>query len=251
MERINPTEMYRTKGTPNSVVLLVDRSSSMDGEQLRIAHKFVQQTRAIIPQIRVLVFWANVVDVTGCKDPYDKAPGRGRWKSGGSYTNCTYLAGALSEARRYRPERTIVISDGGVADRSAALRQAWWLSGTIDAYYCPSTWDSRSTMEELARVGKGEMLHGPLEKALPRALHVIRGRDIRVEHREPEFVRQGQPVSQAVRTSQTTVRVVPGGTVRLTAQQALPAPQRTPATFQIEHKPEIPVAPVKKKSWIW
>jgi hypothetical protein len=89
------------------------------------------------------------------------SPPMGRHKSGGSYCNSTYLGYCLDQVAALKPAKTIVLSDGGVADMKRALRAADEMSGDIEAYFCRasnSEWEDEGFMRELARRGGGRFV---------------------------------------------------------------------------------------------
>jgi hypothetical protein len=157
MFRSAQREMDRREGTATAV-LLADRSTSMSTYALGRIEDVIPHFRAAIPGLRVFGFHADLREAVAPSRTLDTWPSNGRSKNGGRYTNCTYLGVCLREIARLQPYKTIVISDGGVADKRLALKVADEMTGEIDTYYCASwnhEWQDRAFMEQLARRGRG------------------------------------------------------------------------------------------------
>jgi hypothetical protein len=143
------------------VVLVADRSTSMGDRDLSETEVALPRFFNEIPGLRSFAFHADLVEVSPGSGPNSLAggdrPARGPQEPG-LYTNCTYLGLALQRVAQLRPAKTIVISDGGLADKRRALRAAANMPGEIDAFFCFAReieWQGRRFMEELARRGRG------------------------------------------------------------------------------------------------
>lgn len=198
-----PKAMQRKPGTLGVVALLADRSTSMAPYMLGETDKALPAFRKAIPGLRVFAFHADLAEVSNGGDLYSASPARGRHKRYGSYTNSTYLGICLEQIARLKPAKTIVISDGGIADMRRALSVADYMTGDIDAYFCASTWQDRGFMEDLARRGGGRFLDfnpdlTDIRAELRRSLSVHITPHITVEHRPPEWRYSGQAVQQRI-----------------------------------------------------
>ncbi len=130
----------------NAIVVLCDCSGSMDDgiggldlskfEHLKIALEDILQTW---PQIKLVAFSSLAKEVKGPKNL--PPPGGG-----------TDLARALLFAAKWRPRKTIVISDGMPDHEGAALAAAQGLTGAIDTIYCGP--DEHPAVEFLRRLSR-------------------------------------------------------------------------------------------------
>jgi hypothetical protein len=141
------------------VVVLADQSTSM-GRDLSETEVALPRFFNEIPGLRAFAFHADLVEVSPGSGPNSLTEvivPRGVHKGLGFYTNCTYLGLALQRVAQLRPAKTIVISDGGLADKRRALRAAANMPGEIDAFCFAREieWQDRRFMEELARRGRG------------------------------------------------------------------------------------------------
>jgi len=176
--------MERRPGTPGRIIILVDATPSVSPvNKARIC----KEADAILSRERGARLWAfgtAVVDITsdpsaikrpiwdcfpGATDGYDWRKSRG--------VEGTYLGRALAAAAQVNPERTVILCDGGTADKAHAFRVADSMTGVIDAFYLHprreeydlehhfisandlwrhySRGADRSVMQELARRGGG------------------------------------------------------------------------------------------------
>lgn len=119
----------RTERASDVTVVLADCSGSMfesigalqmtKYDHLQVALKDVLRFH---PGIRVVAFNSGVQEVKGGLLPMPV---------GG-----TDLAGALKHAARWKPKKTIIISDGIPDNEPAAVREADRMTGMIDTIYC-------------------------------------------------------------------------------------------------------------------
>lgn len=188
--------MERRAGNPETIVFLADKSSSMycaEYSQFVAIQETIDRYRAAFPTMRTYAFYANVIETTNGRLE-TAAPSAGFTKSLGRYTNCTYLSPALAIAERLSPCRTIVVSDGGIvpSDMAKAMRIADRMTGSIDAYFCPSDWADAQFMGELARRGRGELVwchqETTVRQHLTRTFEVLTGPMLQREHMQPEYV---------------------------------------------------------------
>lgn len=196
-------EMHREKGS-GTVVLLADRSTSMNSAAFQEMDRQIPAFAQAIPGLRVFAFHADMVEVTqGINNTH---PSRGHSKTGGGYTNCTYLGEALERIARLKPSKTIVLSDGGIVDQKRALQAADAMTGDIDCYFCNAintAWEDETFMHELARRGRGNVVHfvpyvSDARRELKRSVQVYIRPIITVERRAPEYHYSGEPVRQRI-----------------------------------------------------
>ena len=156
------TTMERNPGTPGVYVLLADRSTSMNYQVTDRFSEVIPEFRRAIPGLRVFGFHADLAEIhPGEPNLALSMPARGTHKTNGGYCNSTYLGYCLEKIARLKPSRTIVISDGGVADMTRALKAADDITGDIEAYFCPSwriEWQDEGFMRDLARRGRGRFI---------------------------------------------------------------------------------------------
>lgn len=190
---LTPKAMERRPGTPGVVVVLVDVTGSISPvNKQRIGAEVLKITQNM-PSARVLAFGTSVMDIThdpsevtrhtlwGCFEGANWGNEKDFWRSKGN--EGTYAGKALAAAAALNPERTMVLSDGGAADRGLMLRTADQMTGQIDAYYChpvrgefllenhfisaDDLWKfysrgaDKSAMQELARRGGGRCFDYP------------------------------------------------------------------------------------------
>lgn len=140
----------RMADATNEIVVLADTSDSMDErvgnlnmrkcEHLVIALKDVLQ---YYPKIRIISFGTLVKEV----DHPDHLPA----PSGG-----TPLAKALVLAQKFRPRKTIIISDGCPDNQITAKTEADKLTGVIDSVYCgPENHPAADFLESLCKDAGG------------------------------------------------------------------------------------------------
>lgn len=156
----------RFDGCSAEIIALVDTSGSMGDvlgslgmskyEQLKIA---LGDVRRWYPRIRIVTFDASAREVTDLP----------AYAQGGA----TDLAGALKLAARWKPRKTVVISDGlPTTGTDEALAAARALSGSIDTIYCgPDGHDAacdflRSLAKECAGVSVAWNGYGELGAAI-------------------------------------------------------------------------------------
>lgn len=152
--------MQRAPGTPGVVVLLADRSTSMSYAALRETAEAIPHFAREIPGLRAFMFHAGLAEANlrAAQSLCHAFPSMGAHKSGGRYRNSTYLGACLESIAALKPSKTIVLSDGGVADMKRALRAADQMTGDIDAYFCRANnrdWEDEGFMRDLARRGRG------------------------------------------------------------------------------------------------
>ncbi len=154
--------MERNPGTPGVYALLADRSTSMNYQVTDRFSEVLPEFRRAIPGLRVFGFHAGLSEMRdGSPNLALISPARGTHKTNGGYCNSTYLGYCLEKIARLKPSRTIVISDGGVADMKRALDAAVNITGDIEAYFCPSwriEWQDEGFMRDLARRGRGRFV---------------------------------------------------------------------------------------------
>lgn len=119
----------RMKNATQEVLIVCDNSGSMHESigglnitkhrHLEIALEDIRKTH---PKARVIVFNVSAHEFTGTKLPRP---------DGG-----TNLAGALQLAGTFRPQKTIIISDGCPDNEMAAKQQADRITGVVDTIYC-------------------------------------------------------------------------------------------------------------------
>lgn len=172
MFRLPQREMNLRTGTA-TVVLLADKSGSMPTSAFETMDQVVPHFREAIQGLRVFVFHADVREVEfrypsgniksawAC-DGITDAEWRREARTGRMIRrNTTYLGAALEAIARLKPGKTIVFCDGGVADKSRALRAADSITGEIDCYFFPSKmagYDDVGFMGKLARRGRGRLV---------------------------------------------------------------------------------------------
>lgn len=139
-----------TAGAGSEVVLLCDTSSSMAeaaGDRTKYDHlqEAADSLRQALPSAVIIAFSTTAAP----------APGALPRPSGS-----TALDLGLQEAARYRPARTIVISDGEPNSEDAALAAAAVLPGRIDVIYCGRDNNARALafMRRLAAAGAGTVV---------------------------------------------------------------------------------------------
>jgi hypothetical protein len=128
-DRVGKVEK-RWEGATPTVVAVLDCSGSMADsigchnlskyDHLKIALKDVRQG---VPGLRLVAFNGLVVEVAEVDDlpePYGS----------------TDLAGALVVVQKFKPSKTIIISDGLPDDAAAAVRAVEGLTGQVDTIYC-------------------------------------------------------------------------------------------------------------------
>lgn len=259
MKWINQRIMDRLPGHQHRVILLADRSSSMNTDSLTETDEALPEFRKAYPGLIAFGFHADLAQTE--HDRYGLAwthPDRANSKSGKKYRNCTFLGYCLDKIEHLRPAKTIVISDGGIADMERALRAADRITGDIDAYFCRSycsEWQSMPFMKELARRGRGRFvayepgnidMRGQLRESFITVRHEVRVH----HHRLPDqHIYHGQPVSQRIGAQPARITITQGGQSR----PVLPAPQNSDR-YRIEDRREIPMQPVPnkvKKGWFW
>lgn len=182
---LTPRTADRRPGTPGVIILLADATGSISPVNKRRIRSEAEAILRRVPGSRLWAFGTVAVDITSDPSRLD-----------GSISECfagldldrdnqrgTYIGRALAQASKLRPERTIVLSDGGTEDRWAMMRTADDMTGAIDAYYCHPRRDeyqlehhfissdalwrrysqgaSKSTMQELARRGGGRFSEYP------------------------------------------------------------------------------------------
>lgn len=134
---LSPRTMDRRPGTPGVVVILADVSDSISPVNKRRIAGEVAPILAQNPNARLIAFAYRPLDIT--HNPVLDLP---IWecRATGSDTLAgnigTYIGRALAEAAKLNPERTIVLSDGGTADKAEMLRIADSMTGRIDCYFC-------------------------------------------------------------------------------------------------------------------
>ena len=191
-------------GDSGVAVLLADRSSSMSSFALGKADDVLPDFRKAIPGLRVFVFHADFAEIPRDGNFYSRRLDRGDSKSGSGYKNCTYLGACMQTIAKLKPAKTIVLSDGGIADQERALSAADSMSGDIDAYFFTSTWQDKSFMEKLARRGRGRFVPvdprtSDIRVELRRSLKVLLGPVIVRQHHAPEYIRDGGVAQQTFR----------------------------------------------------
>jgi hypothetical protein len=184
-------------GKEGVAVLIADRSRSMPSSALTQTEQVLPNFLASIPNLKVFAFHYNYVEVD-CSRSEAQALARarvsgGNSKSGPEYVNCTYLGHCLEKVARLKPKKTIVISDGGVADADRALAAADRITGNIDAYFCPSAWQNRYFMEQLARRGRGRFVQVDTYRSniytdLRQSFKILLGPVFTEVWREPEWL---------------------------------------------------------------
>jgi Mg-chelatase subunit ChlD len=144
----------------SDIVVVADVSSSMAepaGDRRKI--DVLRDALATVPQDCRMVAFSSVAqdirDAAGLPAP-----------AGG-----TALDRALDHAGKYRPRRTIVISDGEPDNEAAALAAAGRLSGVIDVIYCGRDGNARALdfMRRLARAGGGAVVTYDISRQAPNA----------------------------------------------------------------------------------
>lgn len=216
MLRLKPRVMDRKQGDQATIVFMADRSGSMAHEAIVKIEAALPDFRKAIPGLRCYTFHAGIVEVDYTReDPirgsYPDQGGTPDWSDLLVMQNTTYLGYCLEQIAKLRPSKTIVLSDGGVKDQSRALRAAAYMPGDIDAYFCNAIhheYEDMAFMQELARRGRGRFVHAGLDVCveLKESLKAFIGPIITVEHRPPEFRRQGSPVQGRV-TAQSSADV--------------------------------------------
>lgn len=119
----------RMKGASDEILVVCDLSGSMEDpigvggvskyEHLKIALADIKRSYS---KVRVILFSYG---------PQEWAGGPMPEPNGG-----TNLAGALAFARKWRPKKTIIISDGVPDDEYAAQKEADAITGEVDTIYC-------------------------------------------------------------------------------------------------------------------
>lgn len=141
----------RMADASDEVVLLVDTSSSMietvGGLGMRKCEHLAIAVKDVLPyhpRIRIISFGLLVKEVATA----DKIPS----PSGG-----TPLAKALILAQKYKPRKTIIVSDGQSTDAEAlVIHAAEVLTGTIDCIYCGQDGDyAAAFLQSLCRDSGG------------------------------------------------------------------------------------------------
>jgi Mg-chelatase subunit ChlD len=141
----------------DAIVLLCDISSSMaemagGRRKIELLRDALSGVRAQLPAAEVIAFnhRTHYLPLAG---PVPEPEGS------------TALHLALEDAARFRPRRTIVISDGRPDSEADALRAAGRLTGTIDVIYCGPDSDRQGLefMQRLAGMGGGRVTHSDWE----------------------------------------------------------------------------------------
>jgi hypothetical protein len=119
----------RMKGAGKDVLIVADLSGSM-GESIgglnvtkhRHLEVALEDVRKTHPAAKVIIFNSSAMLFTGSKLP---SPDGG-----------TNLAFALQLAQTFKPQKTIIISDGLPDDGVSAKREADKITGVVDTIYC-------------------------------------------------------------------------------------------------------------------
>lgn len=119
----------RMQGASDEILVVCDLSGSMDDfignggtskyEHLKIA---LNDIRRSYSKVRVILFSSGAEEWKGGTIPQP---------NGG-----TNLAGALAFARKWKPKKTIIISDGVPDNEIAAQQEADAITGEVDTIYC-------------------------------------------------------------------------------------------------------------------
>ncbi len=134
------------------IVVLVDVSPSMaeaDGGSREGKTRFVLLMEAlrVIPEgVRIMPFSGAAYEVRSAAEV--------RLDMG---TGGTALHLAIEAAARYKPVRTVIISDGEPDSEPLARQALDKLTGIVDVVYCgnPANFAARTFLESLARAGAG------------------------------------------------------------------------------------------------
>ncbi len=128
----------RIKNASAITVVLADCSISMDtpiGTLQRTKHEHLRialtDVLKFYPKTKLVAFNNRIKEVSGLADLPEPA-------------GDTDLAGAITYAKRFRPRRTVIISDGQPNDANAALQAADSITGVINAIYCGPESDSQA-----------------------------------------------------------------------------------------------------------
>src|SRR5688572_32007343 len=196
---LTPQVMQRRPGTPGVIFILADVTSSISQKNRSRICGEAMTILGRMPHARLLAFGERVVDIT--RDPsqmtqhtlwdcfdYQKWSQAGAdWKRRNG-TEGTFIGKALAVAAQSNPEATIVLSDGGTADKNEMFRIADGMTGVIHAYYCEPRRDEyeletyfsseeemwryyskgadKGAMQELARRGGGAFEVYPSQKGI-------------------------------------------------------------------------------------
>jgi hypothetical protein len=212
MFQLKPRIMERQPGDPNVVVLMADRSTSMPSTARDEIDETIPGFQAAYPGLRLFGFHSEVLEVKAGRHPdrmrYCYPPcHRASSEKGAHYRNATYHGVSLEQIARLNPSLTIILSDGGGADKQHALQVADRMTGSIDAYYCDainSAWQDRRFMEEVARRGRGKFVPftpgcGQLEVKIRQSIqrivevHHHRGETRHVHHDREHHAMQRAP----------------------------------------------------------
>ena len=152
--RLRP-ENREHETTSGGVVILCDCSGSMsttEGDRRRIdlVNDALKPIRADNPNARIIAFASEPRLCRGDLPP-----------TGGG----TDLAAAIREAARYRPCRTVILSDGEPNDEAAALKALSELPGVVDVVFCGADSEKSAVkfLTGLARRGGGDYLSAELK----------------------------------------------------------------------------------------
>ena len=170
---IKQKEKTFAKGDKASIVFIADKSSSMDfahDDKYGDIRKLAEKYRAIYPGLRIFVFYNEFMEVSPEQIESAK-PSAGGAKDGGCYYNRTFLSPVLKAVRKLNPERVVLVSDGGVSedDQPECLKIVERMSGIIDCYYCPSSFDDKRFMKSSARTSGGVYVNTKKTDFIPAA----------------------------------------------------------------------------------
>lgn len=215
---LTPRVMERRPGDPSTIVLMVDRSTSMVYSVLQEIYDTIPRFQAAYPGLRLFGFHSEVLEVARADQMMSCYPPchRGSHEKGSNYRNATFHGVCLEQIARLTPAKTIVISDGGCADIERALKAADGMTGAIDAYFCHAiitAYENRPFMQELARRGAGRFVQfepgvGQLDVEIKESIKRIRR--IHLHDGGTEII-DHRPQQQGIGIAPTTVRVRRGG----------------------------------------
>lgn len=186
---LTPNETQRRPGTPGVIRILCDVTPSVSHKNRCRIHGEALGILSAYPQAKIYAFGQFVKDITrdpsqmtqptlwDCFDLSTWEQDSAKWKRRNG-TEGTYLGRALAVAAKDNPSDTIVLSDGGTADKDEMFRIADRMTGNIHAFFCEprreefqlenyyatpdEMWSyytrgaDKRVMQELARRGGGE-----------------------------------------------------------------------------------------------
>jgi hypothetical protein len=222
MAWLSPRSMERRPGTPGVIRILADVSASISPKNKA---RIMGEASAILRanrQARLIAFAYKPLDIT--HDPsqlvmplWDCCAPEGMKFRGNIGT---FIGRALALAAKDNPDRTIVLSDGGAADKSELFRVADAMTGRIDAYFCVprreeydlenycrtpdqmyrayTNGTDKGVMQELARRGGGRFSPYPSDKGI--CLDHGRREELPMGHERKVFVAGPQVNIQAPQT---------------------------------------------------